>query len=68
MTDPDARASLLLAGEVIYGSSFNDSLRGDNNANTIWGAVGNDAVCGRDRNDVLYAVTCGSLGGHRDRD
>ena len=39
--------------EDLYGSNFNDSLRGDAGANSIWGGSGNDALYGRDGNDVL---------------
>ena len=39
--------------ENVYGSNFDDSLRGDDNANSIWGANGNDIMYGRGGNDVL---------------
>jgi Ca2+-binding RTX toxin-like protein len=38
--------------ENLYGSTFDDTLRGDNGANTIWGAAGDDTLeggGGRDR-------------------
>jgi Ca2+-binding RTX toxin-like protein len=39
--------------ENLYGSNYNDSLRGDAAANTIWGSAGNDSIYGRDGNDTL---------------
>lgn len=40
--------------EDIFGSSFNDRLRGDANNNMIWGGAGRDFLQGRAGNDVLY--------------
>ena len=39
--------------ENLFGSSFADSLSGDNNNNTIWGAAGNDYIYGNGGNDAL---------------
>jgi serralysin len=39
--------------ERLYGSKFNDNLRGDNLANAIYGAAGNDVLYGRGGNDTL---------------
>ena len=39
--------------EDLYGSNFNDNLRGNAGANTIWGAAGNDTLSGRNGNDTL---------------
>lgn len=39
--------------EEIYGSTFNDILRGNNEDNRLWGAEGNDTLFGRDGNDIL---------------
>ena len=39
--------------ENLYGSKFDDSLRGDAGANTIWGGAGNDRCIGGDGNDML---------------
>ena len=40
--------------ENLYGSNFDDILRGDGGANRIWGAAGNDTLEGGDGNDTLY--------------
>ena len=40
--------------EDIYGSSFNDRLRGDGGNNIIWGGAGMDSLQGRGGNDILY--------------
>ena len=40
--------------ENLFGSNFNDSLRGDGAGNTIWGRNGNDLVSGRDGDDTLF--------------
>ncbi len=39
--------------ERLYGSAFNDNLRGDNLANLLNGLAGNDMLYGRDGNDTL---------------
>lgn len=39
--------------ERLYGSRFDDELRGTNGANTIWGANGNDILFGRSGDDTL---------------
>ncbi|MCO5966744.1 calcium-binding protein, partial [Sinorhizobium meliloti] len=39
--------------ERLYGSAFNDSLRGDNLANLLNGLAGNDVLNGRGGNDTL---------------
>ena len=39
--------------ENLYGSRFDDILRGDSGANTIWGVAGNDLLEGGDGNDSL---------------
>jgi Ca2+-binding RTX toxin-like protein len=40
--------------EDIFGSSYNDRLRGDANNNIIWGGAGIDFLQGREGNDALY--------------
>lgn len=40
--------------EDMYGSLFNDRLRGDSRDNIIWGGAGKDSLQGRAGNDVLY--------------
>jgi Ca2+-binding RTX toxin-like protein len=42
-----------LSIENLYGSNFDDTLRGDAGANAIWGGSGDDALFGGDGNDVL---------------
>lgn len=39
--------------ENLWGSDFNDTLRGNSAANTLWGDEGNDTLYGRNGNDVL---------------
>jgi len=39
--------------EDLQGSSYDDILRGDNAANGIWGAAGDDMIVGRGGNDYL---------------
>lgn len=39
--------------EYLFGSRYNDSLRGDDDANTLWGHNGNDKLYGRDGDDIL---------------
>jgi Ca2+-binding RTX toxin-like protein len=40
--------------ENLYGSRFDDNLRGDAAANVLWGHNGNDRLYGRGGNDILY--------------
>jgi len=40
--------------ENLFGSNFNDSLRGDGGDNTISGRNGNDLLSGRDGDDTLF--------------
>jgi Ca2+-binding RTX toxin-like protein len=40
--------------ENIIGSSFNDSLEGDVNANSLEGGTGSDTIVGGDGNDTIY--------------
>ena len=42
--------------ENLFGGNFDDTLRGDSIANSIWGADGNDIVFGRSGNDSLYGM------------
>ena len=42
-----------IAVENLYGSNFNDNLRGNAGANTIWGLAGDDTLLGRNGNDTL---------------
>src|SRR6185436_8282501 len=39
--------------ENLYGSNFDDVLRGDGGANTIWGAAGDDTLFGGTGNDQM---------------
>ena len=43
--------------EDIFGSSYNDRLRGDASNNMIWGGAGKDFLQGREGNDALYGGT-----------
>jgi serralysin len=49
----DAAGDTYVSIERLYGSRFNDSLRGDNAANVVYGAAGNDVLYGRGGNDTL---------------
>jgi|GEM_PF-606993 len=49
-----ASGDTYLSVEDLSGSSLNDNLRGDAEANSIWGWDGNDVVFGRDGDDTLY--------------
>ena len=40
--------------EDLYGSDYDDTLRGNAGPNAIWGADGNDVIVGRDGADTLY--------------
>jgi Ca2+-binding RTX toxin-like protein len=42
--------------ERLYGSAFNDTLRGDAAANVLWGHNGNDRLSGRGGNDNLLGM------------
>ncbi|MDX0855726.1 matrixin family metalloprotease [Sinorhizobium medicae] len=49
----EAAGDTYLSVERLYGSAFNDSLRGDNIANLLNGLAGNDVLNGRGGNDTL---------------
>ncbi|WP_027998875.1 M10 family metallopeptidase C-terminal domain-containing protein [Sinorhizobium arboris] len=49
----EAAGDTYVSIERLYGSAFNDSLRGDNRANLLNGLAGNDTLYGRDGNDTL---------------
>jgi serralysin len=49
----DAAGDTYVSMERLYGSAFNDTLRGDNRANLLNGLAGNDMLNGRDGNDTL---------------
>ncbi|OFW90336.1 MAG: hypothetical protein A3B66_02345 [Alphaproteobacteria bacterium RIFCSPHIGHO2_02_FULL_46_13] len=40
--------------EIIYGSAFNDLVKGDENADTIYGNAGSDVLIGKAGNDTIY--------------
>ena len=42
--------------ERLYGSSYDDNLRGDGAANILWGHYGNDSLFGRGGNDNLSGM------------
>ena len=42
--------------ENLYGSNFDDILRGNGLANAIWGVNGNDVIVGRNGDDSLYGM------------
>ena len=50
----DASGDTYVSIEDLYGSNFNDSLRGDAGSNSIWGANGDDSVYGRGGQDSLF--------------
>lgn len=50
----DATSDTLISIENIYGSSHNDTLSGDANANLIIGNLGNDTIKGRNGDDSLF--------------
>ena len=50
----DAAGDTFSGIEGIYGSAFNDSLRGNGGANRLEGANGNDFLLGRGGNDTLF--------------
>ncbi len=49
----DAAGDSYVSIEGLYGSSFSDNLRGDQNDNWLWGNGGADYMFGRAGNDVL---------------
>ena len=49
----EARGDTYISIEGLTGSAFNDFLRGDNNANVVWGLAGNDDILGRGGHDIL---------------
>ena len=49
----EAAGDTYISIERLYGSSFNDSLRGDENDNVLWGQNGNDRLIGRLGQDDL---------------
>ena len=49
----EAAGDTYVSIERLYGSKFNDSLRGDNLVNTLYGAAGHDVLYGRGGNDTL---------------
>ncbi|MCO5963247.1 M10 family metallopeptidase C-terminal domain-containing protein, partial [Sinorhizobium meliloti] len=49
----EAAGDTYVSIERLYGSAFNDTLRGDNRANLLNGLAGNDMLNGRDGNDTL---------------
>jgi Ca2+-binding RTX toxin-like protein len=52
-TGGDAQGDTLTAIENVIGSSYNDSLTGDGNANVLSGGGGNDTLSGGAGNDLL---------------
>jgi len=54
--------------EYFIGSTFADTIRGDDSVNTLFGSNGNDTLVGRGGNDIMYGgndndVLIGGLGG-----
>jgi Ca2+-binding RTX toxin-like protein len=47
--------------EHVSGTSFNDTLTGDNGDNWIWGQGGNDVLTGNGGNDLIQAGAAGNL-------
>jgi Ca2+-binding RTX toxin-like protein len=52
----DAAGDLFFDVENIQGSAYDDSLRGNNVANTMYGGPGNDTIYGRGGNDSLLGL------------
>ncbi|NPD14038.1 hypothetical protein HOY34_02350 [Xinfangfangia sp. D13-10-4-6] len=50
----DAAGDTFVSIEDIFGSRFNDTIAGDNAANALWGAAGNDNLSGNGGNDTIY--------------
>ncbi|MGV8986873.1 MAG: Hint domain-containing protein [Cypionkella sp.] len=53
-TGGDAQGDTLVGFENLAGSSFNDTLTGDGNANVLTGGAGNDVLYGGTGSDTLY--------------
>lgn len=49
----EAAGDVYVSIENLLGTNYEDDLRGDAQANYIWGAAGNDILTGRDGNDTL---------------
>lgn len=49
----EAAGDTFISVEVVVGSNYSDSVRGDAAANILHGILGNDALYGRDGNDTL---------------
>lgn len=52
----DADGDVFTSIENIYGSAFDDGLRGDDQANELWGYNGDDTLFGRDGDDTLRGM------------
>ena len=52
----DAAGDTYASIERVFGSEFNDNLRGDDLANWVYGAGGDDILYGRDGDDTLMGV------------
>lgn len=58
---------ILVSIEVLIGSDFNDSLRGDTKSNSLQGGLGADTLSGGDGDDVLSAGLAGQGSDDADR-
>jgi len=56
----EAAGDIYVSIENLYGSQFNDSLRGDQQANAIWGAAGDDVIHTRGGDDTAYTAYGGA--------